>query len=204
MQFTEYEISPELKLEVKKKALKYPFKTLKPGKSFYVDCSEVNELSFRALVSAANGKLEDNLKCFKHKKLNKDGTIKAEFLEVGNIGSKKLGKTEAVYDCEIFELSPMMKEYLETGSIKYTYPFEKLTEGMCFIVPLGQTTEGSLRVTCIAKSKIYGKKFIVLKHDEPYNCFEVACIKFKEKVAYPVTEMSNNAIVREAGYANEA
>lgn len=56
---------------------------------------------------------------------------------------------------------------------KQKYPFDQLTPGKCFTVPVGEANVKSLRARC-SQLSIDGKRFVVVVHGEPHNCVEVA------------------------------
>lgn len=57
------------------------------------------------------------------------------------------------------------------------YPYSGLAIGYSFTLPLDQVVnEHSFRNMVMAKSKALKKKFTVIKHGEPFNCYEVARI----------------------------
>ena len=57
------------------------------------------------------------------------------------------------------------------------YPYSQLAIGYCFTVPLTNVdNEVSFRNIVTAKGRALGKKFTVVKHGEPHNCYEVARI----------------------------
>lgn len=57
------------------------------------------------------------------------------------------------------------------------YPYSELTIGQSFTLPLEVVTnEHSLRNIVAAKAKTTKKKFTVIKHGEPYLCYEIARI----------------------------
>lgn len=84
------------------------------------------------------------------------------------------------------ECSPQAKVRIPEGiedivgtkaSNKEKYPYSSLIIGYSFTVPLNEiANEQSFRNMVSAKSKALKKKFCVVKHAEPYNCYEVARI----------------------------
>jgi len=63
------------------------------------------------------------------------------------------------------------------ANMREKWPYSNLNIGYSFTVPIAEiTNEQSLRNMVTAKSKFLKKKFTVIKHGEPYNCFEIARI----------------------------
>lgn len=56
------------------------------------------------------------------------------------------------------------------------YPFDELTIGQSFTVPILEANESSMRLSATRKGKETGKTFTVIKHRD-FNCIEVARIK---------------------------
>lgn len=64
-----------------------------------------------------------------------------------------------------------------TPNLREKYPYSNLIIGYCFTVPITEIpNEQSFRNMVTAKGKALKKKFTVIKHGDPYNCFEVARI----------------------------
>lgn len=151
--------------------LKIDLGALPVGKSYKIVCVDVNEGSLRALVSAFNSKHKNKIICKKHKKLG--------FFEIANIGEGDRLVAHVHY--EQVKSSPQALAKHNIGG-KRIYPFADLTEGKSFIVPIADTKEKSLRTLCYVQGRKYGKKFVVIKHEQS-GIYEVACLR-KTKVVF--------------------
>lgn len=77
---------------------------------------------------------------------------------------------------KIVDSSPAATAVSE-AKIKAAYPFEELSSGKSFLVPItDDLSEVGLRNAASRASKKYNCKFRVIKHAEPHNCYEVARI----------------------------
>lgn len=151
----------------------FPFKTLKKGFSFIVKFGEVREETLRSAVGIANSKIKDSyFTCVKHNDL--------KLFEIANIGSKER-KAKNMYN--IVESSPQALFKDNLGEGKLLYPFKDLEEGKSFIVPIADAKEKSLRTLCYTQGRKYGKKFVLIKHEES-GIYEIACLKKSKPVFY--------------------
>lgn len=137
---------------------KYPWHELEDGKSFFVDCSLVNEFGFRTRVSAKAKQMGLKLKCVKHKELN------ALEVSVNTIKTK-----ERTF--EIYESSPRMKNEIFNDNI--VDAFLQLTSGNSLSIGYELVALESLQYACSTFNKKYKKNLVILKHDE-YSVFEVS------------------------------
>lgn len=140
-----------------------PFEKLQPGLSFFVPFGLMQEGSLRGLVSAASLREKHNFKCIKLREL--------KVFEITVIDEEAEALT-----FKICESSPMAKSEVDNGLFgKRKYPFDKLTEGKCFTLPIVGTNEKSLRTACCIQSRKFERKFVCIKH-EALGIFEVACV----------------------------
>lgn len=85
----------------------------------------------------------------------------------------------------IIEASPEAKAKIEVSENakpafvnehhRTKYPIDELNVGQCFVVPVAEANEVSLRLTSYKVGKKSGKKFCVIKHKD-YGLVEVARI----------------------------
>ena len=87
----------------------------------------------------------------------------------------------------LIECSPEARKRMKPDAVdnvgtsvspRETLPYSQLPIGFSFTLPVAEIkNEHSFRNMVMAKAKTLKKKFTVVKHDEPLNCFEVARIE---------------------------
>jgi len=170
------EIYQSTELAQKKTAGEIPYELMTPGTSVFVP-DDVKEGSLRSVVSHAGRKYN---KAFKVVRIKQHKVYEVACVDDLSFAAK------AAY--KIVESSPETKAKfnLELGGSK-KYPFEKLTEGLSFIVPIAEGNEDSIRVQCSTWGKKLGKKFVFHKH-ENHGVFEIGCIPTKPIQFFPVSD----------------
>lgn len=74
---------------------------------------------------------------------------------------------------EQYESDLVVNAYLRSNEV---YPFEIMSIGQCFIIPMTSSVANRIRVITSKKNAKTQKQFIVVKHTE-FGCYEVARVK---------------------------
>lgn len=131
-----------------------PFEDLTPGYSFFVQCDNVNETSFRSLVSTMSTMHGRQYKCTKHKK--------ERMLEVSVVGNGT--KDEKL---PIYESSPTAKMAVNVEPYKARkYFFEELPEGCSYTYLLSDCEPSKIRVAATLWSRKLNCKIVCIEHRE--------------------------------------
>lgn len=141
-----------------------PFAQMRPGTSVFIP-DDVRQDSLRSVVSHGGKKY--------HKRFKVVHLKDVKFFEVACIDDLSFAD-KAAYEIRESSVEAKSKFTADLGGSK-RYPFDELSEGLSFAVPVADGNEPSMRVQCSKWGKQLGKKFIVLKH-ESIGMFEVACI----------------------------
>jgi len=154
-----YETSEFAKERLKTSQTKlYPFEQLKQGLSFFVKFDEVEERSFRALVSTNSRKLNRNFKCIKNTEF--------EAFEVTEIVNEK------VIEFQIVQCSEDARKVQFNSDKERTAIFNALPEGLSYILNIADVDEKIWKSACSKSSKRLATKFILLKHEQ-YDKYEL-------------------------------
>lgn len=156
--FASTEFCKERILNGKSKEL--PWYDLKPGLSFAVPVSVVNELSFRSMVSAASKRDGRTYKCIKSEDKN--------WFEVTVLGNESPN-----ISFTIGEISPYMQALIDNKPIIISKMLQDIPDGKCATVTIGSVVEETLRTACSLWSRKLKRKLICHKHVE-FGVFEVA------------------------------